>query len=80
MKRKKILFLSSWYPSPQQPTHGIFVKRHAEAASLLNDVLVLYVYSGAGNQDKISVNNEAFQEVVLEVQRSEEHTSEVHSH
>ncbi len=70
MKRKKILFLSSWYPSPQQPTHGIFVKRHAEAASLLNDVLVLYVYSGAGNQDKISVNNEAFQEVVLEVQKN----------
>jgi glycosyltransferase involved in cell wall biosynthesis len=31
MNPKRILFLSSWYPDPDQPTLGIFVQRHAEA-------------------------------------------------
>ena len=51
MNRKKILFLSSWYPTPNNPTHGIFVKRHAEAVALLHDVYVLYVY-GADEDSK----------------------------
>ena len=46
MSRKKILFLSSWYPVEKNPTHGIFVQRHAEAVSMLNDVYVLYLCGG----------------------------------
>lgn len=42
VNRKKILFFSSWYPIPQNPTHGIFVQRHAQAVALLNDACVLY--------------------------------------
>jgi glycosyltransferase involved in cell wall biosynthesis len=40
---KKILFLSSWYPNRNAPTFGIFVKRHAQAVAIHNQVCVLYV-------------------------------------
>lgn len=50
--RKKILFLSSWYPTRNAPTHGIFVKRHAEACALHNQVAVLYVCSDQSMKDR----------------------------
>jgi L-malate glycosyltransferase len=37
-----ILYLSSWYPNQQDPTLGIFVRRHAEAASLNNQITMLH--------------------------------------
>ncbi|WOC51825.1 hypothetical protein BPO_1178 [Bergeyella porcorum] len=40
--RKKILFISSWYPSKVDPTNGNFVQRHAEVVALKNDVEVLH--------------------------------------
>ena len=43
-KRLKILFLPAWYPSEVDPLAGIFVQEHAKAASLYNDVVVLYAY------------------------------------
>ncbi len=42
-ERKNILFLSSWYPHKKDPTLGIFVKRHAEAVHLKNNVCVIFV-------------------------------------
>ena len=33
-----ILFISSWYPTPEKKSQGIFFKRHAEAAALLNQI------------------------------------------
>ena len=44
-KKNKILFISSWYPNRNAPTYGIFVKRHAQAVSLSNNLAVLYVCS-----------------------------------
>ncbi len=41
-KRLKILFLPEWYPSEKNPVAGIFVKEHAKAVSLYNEVIVLY--------------------------------------
>jgi len=41
-KRLKILFLPFWYPNEDNPAAGIFVKEHAKAAALYNDVVVLY--------------------------------------
>ncbi len=38
-----ILFVSSWYPSRVNETLGNFVQKHAEAASLFEDVVVLHV-------------------------------------
>jgi glycosyltransferase involved in cell wall biosynthesis len=43
--RKKILFLSSWYPSEISPTNGNFVQKHAESVQLNNDVAVLAIFS-----------------------------------
>ena len=41
-KRLKILFFPAWYPSTENPVHGIYVKEHAKAVSLFNDVIVVY--------------------------------------
>jgi glycosyltransferase involved in cell wall biosynthesis len=39
----KILWLTSWYPSELDLFNGDFIQRHAEAASLYNDIEVVYV-------------------------------------
>ncbi len=43
MNKKNILFLSSWYPDRITRTNGDFVQRHAEAASNIHRVVVLFV-------------------------------------
>lgn len=40
--RRKILFISSWYPNRLEPTNGNFVQRHAEAVAIYHDVEVLH--------------------------------------
>lgn len=42
--RLKVLFIPAWYPSEARPVAGIFVREHARAASLYNDIVVLYAY------------------------------------
>jgi glycosyltransferase involved in cell wall biosynthesis len=42
--RLKILFLTAWYPSEVSPEAGAPIKEHAKAASLYNDIAVLYAY------------------------------------
>ncbi len=43
MVRKKILWLCSWYPGKTEPFNGDFIQRHAQAASLYNDIYVIHV-------------------------------------
>ena len=61
-KKLKILFLPAWYPSEDIPLNGTFIKEHAKAASLYNDIVVLYVYPDPSFQFKclytISEENE----------------------
>ncbi len=40
--RLKILFLTEWYPTSEQPVGGIFVREHAKAVRLYDDVVVLH--------------------------------------
>ncbi len=40
-----ILFLTSWYPVPENPVHGIFIRNHALALSRHTNVVVAYAYS-----------------------------------
>jgi glycosyltransferase involved in cell wall biosynthesis len=40
--RLKILFLPAWYPSDADPVAGVFVREHAKAAALYNDIVVVY--------------------------------------
>lgn len=42
--KKRILFLSSWYPNKNAPTLGNFVQKHAEAAALYNTVNVIAIF------------------------------------
>lgn len=42
---RAILFLTSWYPVPSNPSHGIFIRNHALALSQYQHVIVAYAYS-----------------------------------
>jgi len=43
MKEKnfKVLFLTEWFPTEKDTSYGIFIKEHAKAISLFNQVIVL---------------------------------------
>jgi glycosyltransferase involved in cell wall biosynthesis len=43
MSKLHILFIASWYPSPKNPTHGIFNRLFVSAAALHARVSVLFV-------------------------------------
>jgi glycosyltransferase involved in cell wall biosynthesis len=38
----RILIVTRWYPSDENPAHGLFVKEFVKATALYNDVIVLY--------------------------------------
>ncbi|MEI8273804.1 MAG: glycosyltransferase [Paludibacter sp.] len=40
----KVLFISQWYPHRYDPMFGLFVQKHAEAASIYANVATLYVH------------------------------------
>ena len=48
---KKVLFLSSWYPSRVHTTLGNFVSYHAKAVSKTNQVHVLYIIADDSIKD-----------------------------
>ncbi len=43
MQRLKVLFITEWYPSASAPVAGVFVREHAHAADLYNDVTELHL-------------------------------------
>ncbi len=43
MRRLKVLFITEWYPSAGAPVACVFVREHAHAASLYNEVCVLHL-------------------------------------
>ncbi|MBA3681137.1 MAG: glycosyltransferase [Bacteroidetes bacterium] len=49
--KQTILFLASWYPTPQNKNHGIFIKNHALALSNFMPVIVVYAYSTNDAED-----------------------------
>jgi len=42
IERLKVLFLTVWYPTRCTPTAGVFVREHAKAVRLYDDVVVLH--------------------------------------
>ena len=46
---KNILWLASWYPNSLQPYTGDFIERHARAASLYNNITVLFLIKDIGD-------------------------------
>ena len=57
MKKDKlhILFLARWYPNREDPMFGLFVRRHAEAAALFQQVSVVYVHAIKGQKTTFEV-------------------------
>ena len=55
MSRKKILFLTKWYPHYRDPLDGIFTVDHAKAAAKYNDVFVLFIHSNEDITEKRKV-------------------------
>jgi L-malate glycosyltransferase len=41
--RNKILFITPWYPTVERPSHGIFVREHAKAAQLYDDIVLIHI-------------------------------------
>lgn len=56
----KALWLASWYPSKLSPFNGDFIKRHAEAVSLYDDVHVIYVARDEKGMVTTGVKTETF--------------------
>jgi glycosyltransferase involved in cell wall biosynthesis len=42
MERLKVLFLTNWYPTKDEPVKAVWVREHAKAVQLYDDVLVLH--------------------------------------
>jgi glycosyltransferase involved in cell wall biosynthesis len=42
MRRLKVLFITAWYPTMEMPVRGVFVREHAKAVQLYDDVVVLH--------------------------------------
>jgi hypothetical protein len=42
MDRIKVLFITTWYPTKENPVEGVFVRDHAKAVKLADDVVVLH--------------------------------------
>lgn len=69
--KQTILFLTSWYPTPQNKNHGIFIKNHASALSKYMPVIVVYAYSTSTTAFKITKNKQGnFEEWLLEYPKS----------
>lgn len=71
-KSPHILFLASWYPSDEKPTHGIFIKQHALALSQFTKVSIAYAYASEGCSEKVEYNtlNENFIEYKIAYKKS----------
>lgn len=70
--KQAILFLASWYPTPHNKNHGIFIRNHALALSKYMPVIVVYAYSTSTAEDfKIKKNKDGtFEEWILEYPKS----------
>lgn len=73
IKAPTVLFLASWYPTPINKSHGIFIKNHALALSKFTKVIVAYAYSNSNTlETKVHTNiiNENFTEYIVEYRKS----------
>jgi len=53
MERLKILFVTNWYPTRQEPVKAIWVREHAKAAQLYDDVVVLHCAGSATRSNRL---------------------------
>ncbi|MDP3567302.1 glycosyltransferase family 4 protein [Sediminibacterium sp.] len=71
--QQAILFLASWYPTPQNNNHGVFIKNHALALSKYSPVIVIYAYSSKNPTQKNIQKNKSgnFEEWFIEYKKED---------
>ena len=62
-ERKHIVFLARWYPHRYDPMLGLFVQHHAEAATLYDDISVIYVHADGIIRQKFDIVDETVNNV-----------------
>ena len=43
MSRLNVLFVTTWYPTPEHPVLGTFIREHAKAVALRHNVVLLHL-------------------------------------
>ncbi|MCK6650429.1 MAG: glycosyltransferase, partial [Bacteroidia bacterium] len=54
-KKLNVLFLTKWYPNKLDIQLGVFVRKHAKAAGLFNNVSLIYLFADTELSEKYSV-------------------------
>lgn len=71
--KNKILFLSSWYPTKDNPTLGNFIFKHAECVAPINSIFALHVCLTNNNNnqtEEIDFKNSPFPSKIIYLQKS----------
>ena len=53
MDRLKVLFVTTWYPTKKEPAGGVFVREHAKAVELYDDINVIHCVGPDQNLGKL---------------------------
>lgn len=69
-----ILIISSWYPTPEKPFLGNFVRRQAELLSKSYQVTVIHAYASE-DKTELQEKNDLFRELILPYKKSEQRLS-----
>ena len=67
MSRKRILWLASWYPNRYDKFNGDFIQRHAQAASIDNDIYVIHLQDAINvtdSEEELSTQNGLIEKIV----------------
>ena len=64
MPRLKILVITNWYPTKEEPSKAVWVREQTKAAGLFDDVLVLHcVEANRSQQSSWTIEPEADEEI-----------------
>ena len=66
MRRLKVLFVTNWYPTDEYPTNAIWVREHAKAVRLYDDVRVLHCAGSDPDLKKLWIVQPETNESLLE--------------
>src|SRR3972149_5771118 len=51
--RRRVLLITPWYPMPQDPILGVFVREYAKAVQKYNDVVVIHCADAKGGSNRL---------------------------
>lgn len=67
---RKILFLPRWYPTAYDVQNGVFIRKHAQAAALNNEVVVLFASSSPFQPQTTQKKHGNLTEVIVYYERN----------